>query len=148
MWVTEVGRSWGGTRLVTRALRTSIIYWTSNSTKKVRELGWNLPEQVRLQADAIGELQLKRTQSGSCWNRGLRAAGADASGEQQLKRTETGNSSSAQRAVRCRNSHVGEQGGSSWASEASEVTCQYFKILTCVCLSMTEVGCSWGGTRL
>ena len=26
---------------------------------------WNLPEQLRLRADAIGEQQLKRTQSGS-----------------------------------------------------------------------------------
>ena len=28
-------------------------------------MGWNLPEQLGLQADAIGEQQLKRTQSGS-----------------------------------------------------------------------------------
>ena len=101
-------------------------------------MGWNLPEQVRLQADAIGELQLKRTQSGSSSrsgrNRG-RAAEANASGEQQLKRrnlwaadrngekqfeadrcnrgapaeaTQSGSSSSAQRAVRRRITHVGE----------------------------------------
>ena len=25
---------------------------------------------------------------------------------------------------------------------------QYIKILTCVCVCVTEVGCSWGGTRL
>ena len=28
-------------------------------------IGWNLPEQLGLQADAIGEQQSKRTQSGS-----------------------------------------------------------------------------------
>ena len=92
-------------------------------------MGWNLPEQVRLQADAIGEQQSKRTQSGSCsWsgrNRGAAveadlcnrraAAEADAIGEQQLWR----------RAVRRRITHVGEQGGSSWASEASSATCKF-----------------------
>ena len=50
---------------------------------------------MRLQADAIGEQQSKcsgrnrgAVEIGDC-----RAAEADASGEQQLKRTETGNSS-------------------------------------------------------
>ena len=64
-------------------------------------MGWNRPEQLGVQADAIGEKQLKRTQSGSNSrsgrNRGTAAevdvsgerraaAGADAIGEQQLKR--------------------------------------------------------------
>ena len=31
---------------------------------------------------------------------------------------------------------------------ASSASYQYIKILTCVCLCVTEVGCSWGGTRL
>ena len=89
-------------------------------------MGWNLPEQVRLQAlsgcnqptgsssrsgrnrgaaaegHAIGELQLKRMQSGSS-SRKVHAIGellnfgdeqpkrTQASGEQQLKRTEMGN---------------------------------------------------------
>ena len=60
-------------------------------------MGWNLPEQVRLQAlsgcnrgetaeaDAIVE-QLKRTQSGSSRHMWVAAAEADANGEQQLKR--------------------------------------------------------------
>ena len=53
-----------GTRLVTHDL------CTSNSAKNVREhwaraLGWNLPDQLRLQADAIGEQQSKRMQLGS-----------------------------------------------------------------------------------
>ena len=70
------------------------------------------------EADAIGEQLAK--------NRGA-AAGADTNGEQQLKqidaireqqlkRTELGSSSSAQRAVRHRITHVGERGGSSWCS--------------------------------
>ena len=48
----------------------------------------NLPEQLGLQADAIGEQQLKRMQSGSS-NRSRRnqeGDEADAIGEQQLKR--------------------------------------------------------------
>ena len=44
--VTEVGCSWGRTRLVTRDLRTS-IYRTSNSAKNVR---WHGLEQLGLQA--------------------------------------------------------------------------------------------------
>ena len=61
-------------------------------------MGWNLPEQLGLQADAIGEQQLKRTQL----NRGPAAeadairdaaAEADSIGDQQLKRTHSGSSS-------------------------------------------------------
>ena len=46
-----------------------------------------------VKADTIGEQQLKRI---------------DTIGEQQLKRTQSGSSSSAQRAVRRRITHVGE----------------------------------------
>ena len=79
--VMEVGCSWGGTRLVTYDLRTC-IYCTSNSAKNVREhWAWagNSWRGAAAKADAIGEQQLKRTQSRA-------AAEADASGEQQLKR--------------------------------------------------------------
>ena len=62
------------------------------------------------EADANGEQQLKRIERQS-------------RGEQQLKRTQSGSSSSAQRAVRRRITHVGEWGGYNWASEASEATC-------------------------
>ena len=51
-------------------------------------MGWNLPEQLGLQADAIGEQQLKQMQL----NQGP-AAEADAIREQQLKQTQSGSSS-------------------------------------------------------
>ena len=88
--------------------------------------------------------ELKWTQSGSSsWSGRKRRAAAEADAswelssswngsmqscrEQQLKRTQLGSSSSAQRAIRHRITHVGKQGGSSWswASEASEATCTY-----------------------
>ena len=51
-------------------------------------MGWNLPEQVRLQVDAIREQQSKWTQSGSSSrsgrNRGA-AVEADAIGKQQFE---------------------------------------------------------------
>ena len=59
-------------------------------------MGWNLPEQVRLQADAIREQQSKRTQSGSSSRSGHNLGAAvevDVIREQQLKRTQTGSSS-------------------------------------------------------
>ena len=64
-------------------------------------MGWNLPEQVRLQADEIasaveadanGEQQLKRTQSGSS-SRSGRNRGAVEIGEEQLKRMQVASSS-------------------------------------------------------
>ena len=66
-------------------------------------MGWNLPEQVRLQAlsgcnrgaaveaDAIGEQQPKRTQSGSCRCE-AGAAVELAIEEQQPKRTQSASS--------------------------------------------------------
>ena len=88
------------------------------------ECSRNLPEQLGLQVDAIGEQQLKWTQSGSSSrNRGTVERGAaaeadtigeqqlkqiDAIREQQLKQTQLGSSSSTKRAVRCRITHVGE----------------------------------------
>ena len=67
-----------------------------------------------VEADAIGEQQLKWTQAASSsWsghNQGAAVEGY-ALGEQQLKRTHSGSSSSAQRAVRRCISHVGERGG-------------------------------------
>ena len=68
------------------------------------------------EADASGEQQLKRTQAASSsWSGRKRraAAEADAIGEKQLFRELSG------AGLRT----VGEQGGSSWASEASEATC-------------------------
>ena len=66
--------------------------------------------KAAVEADAIGEQQLKWTQSGSSsqsrHNQGV-AAEADPIGEQQLCTL------SAQRAVRRRITHVGERGGSS-----------------------------------
>ena len=65
-----MGCSWGGTRLETHDLR--------GERSRTLGMGWNLPEQVRLQAlsgcnrgaaveaDAIGEQQPKHSQSGSC----------------------------------------------------------------------------------
>ena len=66
--------------------------------------GWNLPEQLAgsssrsgrnqgaaVETDAIGEQQLKRTQSRAAAESGRKqraAAEADANGEQQLKRIE------------------------------------------------------------
>ena len=149
--MTEVGCSWGGTRLAKRNLRTS-IYWTSNSAKNVREhwacawagaAGMQSGSRGRgrsgrnrgaaAEADTNREqqlqrkLQLKRTQSeSSSWSghkREQQLKRINAIGEQHLKRMQSGSSSSAQRAVRCRITHVGERGGSSWASEASEATC-------------------------
>ena len=101
--MTEVGCSWGGTRLVR----------TSNSEKNVQEhWAW------------AGKQQSKRTQSGSSsqsrhnWGaademdaiREHAAAEADAIREQQLKLTLSESSSSAQRPVRRRITHIRERG--------------------------------------
>ena len=77
----------------------------SNSTKNIGQ--WAGIFQSSKQADALG------SSSRSECNRG--AVEADAIGEQQLKRMISGSSSSAQpqRAVRHRITHVGKQGGSS-----------------------------------
>ena len=57
-------------------------------------MSWNLPEQLGLQADAIGEQQLKPMQSGgSRSGRNWGAVEADAIGEQQLKWTQAASSS-------------------------------------------------------
>ena len=73
MCVTEVGCSWGWTRLVTRDLRTS----NSNSAKNVREhWAWagifqngeatsGCNRGAAVEANTVGELQLKRMQLGS-----------------------------------------------------------------------------------
>ena len=110
MCVTEVGCLWGGTRLVTHDPRTSI--YTSNSAKNIghglessRTAG-GCNQGAAVEADATGELQLKRTQlgsmlqpkrtqSGSSWSgRKWRAAAeVDVIGEQQLKQTQTGSCS-------------------------------------------------------
>ena len=91
-----------------------------------------------VEAYAIGEQQLKRMQSGSSsrsrrnrgavgnrgvetdkqlkwtpWNGEQQLKQIDSIGEQQLKRTRSWSSSSAQRAVWRRRTHVGERGGSS-----------------------------------
>ena len=109
-------------------------------------MGWNLAEQLAgatsrcnrgaaVEADTIGEQQLKSGSSN--WSGCNRCAAAEAEqlkrvntiGEQQLKRTQLGSSSSAQRAVRHRITHIGEWGGSSWAREASEATCNIYQPL-------------------
>ena len=98
-------------------------------------MGWNLPEQVRLQAlsgcnrgaaaeahaigemlnfgeeqpkrtQASGEQQLKRTETGNLTAVTKRI---DAIREQQLKRTQSMSSSSVQRAIRHRITHVGDR---------------------------------------
>ena len=56
--VTEVGCSWGGTRLVTRNLRASIY---CEECSRTLDMGWKAAVEV----DAIGEQQLEWTQSGS-----------------------------------------------------------------------------------
>ena len=91
MCVTEVGCLWGGTGLLRRA--TFVLYLTKNvhgleSSKRNRA--------AAVEADVIGQQQLKRTQSGStCSSRSgrdreLQLHEADASGEQQ---TQSGSSS-------------------------------------------------------
>ena len=89
-----------------------------SSSKSRRNLG------AAAKADAIGEL-LKSGKSSQSGRKPRAAAEADGNGEQQsrkqidtireqqLKRMQLGSSSSAQRAVRRRITHVGERGGSS-----------------------------------
>ena len=69
-------------------------------------------EQLGLQADAIGEQQLsgRKLQAAAGAGSSLQI---DAVGDHQLKWTQSGSSSSAQRAVRCQITHIGERGGSS-----------------------------------
>ena len=91
--VTEVGCSWGRTRLVTHDLRTS--YFNLLNLELCEECSRTSgPESSRaagecnhgaaIEADTIGEQKLKQTQSGSSsrsrCNRGA-AAEADAKGE-------------------------------------------------------------------
>ena len=74
-----------------------------------------------VEADAIREQQPKRMQSGELLKSGKSSCSGrkrgtavtkriDTIGEQQLKRTQSGSSSSAQRAVWRRITHIGEQG--------------------------------------
>ena len=96
--MTEVGCSWGGTRLqlVTRDLRTSIYLLNLELREECsRTLGWN-PAGA---ASGCGEQQSKRTQSGEqqlkrTHDRGA-AVEADAIGEQQPKRTRSGSAAEA-----------------------------------------------------
>ena len=73
--VTEVGCSWGGTRLV----MCDLLQFTEPQTlRRTLGMGWNLPEQLAgsssrsghnqgaaVEADTIGEQQPKQTQSGN-----------------------------------------------------------------------------------
>ena len=79
--VMEVGCLWGGTRLVTRDLRTS----TRTLQRMLRTLGmvWNSWGYERMQSGSSSRSEC---------NRGA-AVEADAIGEQQLKWTQSGSSS-------------------------------------------------------
>ena len=81
-------------------------------------MGW----KAAVEADAIREQQLKRTQLGAADEadaiREHAAAEADAIGEQQLKRTQSESSSSAQRPFRRRITHLGEPGVAEQAKRA------------------------------
>ena len=129
--VTEVGCSWGETRVVKRDLCTSIC-WTSNSTTNVRRAGFiqNSWQGAEVEADAIGELQLNRTQSGSSsWN-GCNlgpAAEVDANWEQQLKRIDAivwaeADAVGEQQLYMYTESCPAPEEGSSWASKASKLS--------------------------
>ena len=136
------------------------ISWTSNSTKNVREHGL-APSRTAgrcnrgapVESDAIKELHLKRTQSGSSWNGHNQGAAAevDASVEQQLKQIHRGvaaggDANREQQLMQPGSiswsghnwwaeaphrelfgagllTYVGELGGSSWGSEASDAAC-------------------------
>ena len=116
-------------------LATSGCMHSESSSRSGRYRG------AAVEVDTIRKQQLKREQqpkqmqSGSSWSRRNwgAAAEADTSGEQQLKRMQTGSSSWSGRNRGAETQHrelsgagllmVGEQGGSSWASEANEATC-------------------------
>ena len=92
---------------------------SGSSSRSTRNRGAVEFGEEQPKTDASGEQQLKRTETGNSsheadrCNRGAVTKRIDAIGEQQLKRAQSGSSSSAQRAVRRRITHVGEQRGSS-----------------------------------
>ena len=124
VFVTEVGCSWGGTRLCDarpsyfNLLNLELCEECSRALQRL-SMGWSLLEQpawsssrsgrnrgAAVESDAIGEQQLKRTQRGA-------AVEADAIGEQQLKRRVIGDQQLCTERCPAPNYHVGERGGSS-----------------------------------
>ena len=129
-------RAWAGIHLGLqtdaynwRALKQQSKHTQSGIREQQPQSGRNQGAAVEFEADASGEQQLKWTQSGAAaeadanreqqlkrtqWRGAAAEYEADANGEQQLnlKWTQLVSSNSAQRAVRCRITHVGERWGS------------------------------------
>ena len=87
-----------------------------------RDLRTSEPRTPCRMFENLGHAWLEFSRTACGCNRGA-APEADAIREQQLKQTQAASSSSAQRAVRRRIIHVGEQEASSLASKVSEATC-------------------------